>query len=83
MYLERLNKIENNNFFRLRILYISMSKLYKLRPKSFSEGHGIINQFPKSEEIINYNEIPESVNPIPKTNIFYTKIIGFLFHLVL
>lgn len=83
MYLERLNKIENNNFFRLRILYISMAKLYKLRPKSFSEGHGIINQFPKSEEIINYNEIPESVNPIVKTNIFYTKIIGFLFHLVL
>jgi hypothetical protein len=60
-----------------------MSKLYKLRPKSFSEGHGIINQFPKSEEIINYSEIPESVNPIVKTNILYTKIIGFLFHLVL
>jgi hypothetical protein len=64
------------------------------RPKSFSEGYGVINQFPPYEnknEI--YEEIPEPVpEPVselisePKKDyleIIYNKIVGFTFHLVL
>jgi hypothetical protein len=58
------------------------------RPKSFSEGHGVVNHFPKYLE---YQELPE---PVPEpiivkkeetdyVGIIYNKIIGFTFHLVL
>lgn len=62
------------------------------RPKSFSEGYKLTNQFPKQEELVinqDYNEIPEqrSEEQEPKSigfcAVIYTKIIGFLFHLVL
>ena len=60
------------------------------RPKSFSEGYGVINQFPAYE---NKNEIYEEIpEPVPETKsepkkdyleIIYNKIVGFMFHLVL
>jgi hypothetical protein len=66
----------------------------KSRPKSFSEGYDVSNQFPKHDELfINqiYDEISEQSSEekkdiIPKPNmvgIIYVKMIGFLFHLVL
>jgi hypothetical protein len=62
------------------------------RPKSFSEGYNLTNQFPKQNEVIinqDYDEILEqrSEEKESKLNayasVIYTKIIGFLFHLVL
>lgn len=68
----------------------------KLRPKSFSEGNDIINEFPKHDPLIinqDYTEISEVTHPIVNnTNlvknidyieIIYNKYIGFLFHLLL
>ena len=58
------------------------------RPKSFSEGYGVINQFPAYE---NKNEIYEEIaNSEPKSEpkkdyleIIYNKILAFTFHLLL
>jgi hypothetical protein len=74
--------------------YPQLSEIIKSRPKSFSEGYGVINQFPAYEnknEI--YEEIPEpelvqepKLKPEPNKDyleIIYNKIIGFTFHLVL
>jgi hypothetical protein len=68
--------------------YPQLSEIIKTRPKSFSEGYGVINQFPAYE---NKNEIYEEIpEPEPKLEpkkdyleIIYNKIIGFTFHLVL
>jgi len=67
----------------------------KSRPKSFSEGYGVVNNFPI------YNELPSSLDDdnrtrqhlelkldevIPKKDyieIIYNKIVGFTFHLLL
>jgi len=59
----------------------------KSRPKSFSEGYIVSNEFPK-HSVNNYNEIPDELpNELPKTNniysTIYTKLLGFIFHLVL
>jgi len=62
------------------------------RPKSFSEGYKLTNQFPKQDEFAinqDYDEIPEQrseeqeLKSIGFCAVMYTKIIGFLFHLVL
>lgn len=59
----------------------------KPRPKSFSEGYTVSNEFPKYS-VNNYDEIPNELpNELPKTSniysIIYTKLLGFIFHLVL
>lgn len=75
--------------------YPQLSEVIKTRPKSFSEGYGVINQFPAYEnknEI--YQEIPEQeLVPESKSKsveskkdyleIIYNKIVAFTFHLVL
>ena len=68
----------------------------KFRPKSFSEGYGIVNEFPKHDQLIinnDYVEIPDITQPIidntqivnnkDYVEILYNKYIGFLFHLLL
>jgi hypothetical protein len=75
---------------KLNNSYPQLSEIIKTRPKSFSEGYGVINQFPAYEnknEI--YQEIPDKV-PVEKPDlkndyleIIYNKIVGFIFHLVL
>jgi hypothetical protein len=72
--------------------YPKLSEIIKSRPKSFSEGYGVINQFPAYE---NKNEIYEEISevvqepkPVQELNkdyleIIYNKIVGFTFHLVL
>jgi len=76
--------------------YPKLSELKnKSRPKSFSEGHVLADHFPKRENIItnqenliinqDYDELEQNSDEEPKkswSNI-YTKILGFLFHLVL
>lgn len=77
----------NNSYPKLNILKTT------LRPKSFSEGNIVTTQFPSKDKLIinqDYNELPEEnleqqpiINNTNIYSIIYTKIIGFLFHLVL
>jgi hypothetical protein len=74
--------------------YPKLPEIIKSRPKSFSEGYGVINQFPEYNQIKKEDDksIPilekEEVS-IPNSNnkdyieIIYNKIVGFTFHLVL
>jgi len=61
----------------------------KIRPKSFSEGYGIVSEFPKYDPLIinnDYNENPDNTNLVKNKDyveIIYNKCIGFLFHLLL
>lgn len=76
--------------------YPKLSEIIKSRPKSFSEGYGVINEFPEYNQIkkeddksIPILEKEEVSTIIPNSDkkdyieIIYNKIVGFTFHLVL